>query len=1010
MKTVLCALEGEGQVVVHVFMRPVSAAVDVDGQMAATRAVYERLANLRRVVWRTLVAGTMQAVYVVRQRLHNNLYDRLSTRPFLSGNEKRWVVWQILEALREAHGRGVCHGDVKSENVVMTSWNLVYLADFAPFKPAYLAADDPAEYNFYFDTAGRQSCCVAPERFYESGSDVARRLAQGDEAGLQPAMDVFSAGCVIGEMLCDGNPLFSLGRLLQYRRGSESSEAVVGHIRDAEMARLVAHMIQRDPQARLSAGEYQEQWASSFPQVPPAAYMDTSTADERMAALEAETMDQGISAAAAEITAGVASAAARNCRWAAGRSAAIRVLRQSATAGALGLTGDADVVLPCLVALGSDASARVRAEAVAAVGAVVGGLRRLTPINANLFADYVGPHVQVLAADSSVAVRCAVAAAMGDISDAAGATEGALSEAPLRAAVARLSFDASAAVRHVLLCAFPQLHGRGVQTLAHVITYLNDRESWFLRAAFFDVVFAAAAQISRHAAREYVVPLVNLGDPEPFVVISALRALVRLVPQMTPAMRWDRLAEAHAACAKRRPLRRGAREFEAFVLKHASLPMAADHAQLALEIDHSREPEASGRGVDYQQSEDQGDEPSQTHGSTIPVKTVFLTPLRDPWAAAEEAGGAGVDSGAAAAFLRRKARELDPPQARGATGWRGSGTLVGEVAAHSAAVTCAAAVGAAQFVTGSADGTVRLADTAGRALATHTLGGRVTGLVSLGSCVVASAANGAIHVLQVHGKELRRVAATELAGGEYAVGVAAARGVVVAATTGSRVVFLRGRDLGVAGSVRLDARRGRATAVAARGSVAVVGTGRGWLHVIDVRFGVVVRTEGRGRWAVTALAMADSETAVVADAAGDVAVVDMRHRRWPVCVSARSPADVKAGHRARRQRVNCIVRAAPGFITGSNDALVRFCDPARPDRSFAVNAPAAPPYASLRLDGTVYYCENPAAPAAPASAVQRAVAANGARPAGPVTALALLPPPRALLVVGLQSGSIRLFA
>lgn len=35
-------------------------------------------------------------------------------------------------------------------------------------------------------------------------------------------MDVFSAGCVIVEILSDGEPLFDLPKLQKYRRGDES--------------------------------------------------------------------------------------------------------------------------------------------------------------------------------------------------------------------------------------------------------------------------------------------------------------------------------------------------------------------------------------------------------------------------------------------------------------------------------------------------------------------------------------------------------------------------------------------------------------------------------------------------------------------------------------------------------------------------------------------------------------------------------------------------------------------
>ncbi|KAG5456457.1 MAG: hypothetical protein BJ554DRAFT_3800, partial [Olpidium bornovanus] len=61
-----------------------------------------------------------------------------STRPFLNLIEKRWIAYQLLRGVADVHGKGVCHGDIKAENVLVTSWNWVYLTDFASFKPTYL--------------------------------------------------------------------------------------------------------------------------------------------------------------------------------------------------------------------------------------------------------------------------------------------------------------------------------------------------------------------------------------------------------------------------------------------------------------------------------------------------------------------------------------------------------------------------------------------------------------------------------------------------------------------------------------------------------------------------------------------------------------------------------------------------------------------------------------------------------------------------------------------------------
>ncbi|GLT98607.1 hypothetical protein SLE2022_161050 [Rubroshorea leprosula] len=59
--------------------------------------------------------------------------------------------------------QGICHGDIKCENVLVTSWNWLYLADFASFKLTYIPYDDPSDFSFFFHTGGRRLCYLAPE-------------------------------------------------------------------------------------------------------------------------------------------------------------------------------------------------------------------------------------------------------------------------------------------------------------------------------------------------------------------------------------------------------------------------------------------------------------------------------------------------------------------------------------------------------------------------------------------------------------------------------------------------------------------------------------------------------------------------------------------------------------------------------------------------------------------------------------------------------------------------------
>ncbi|CDY16223.1 BnaA09g29570D [Brassica napus] len=63
---------------------------------------------------------------------------------------------KLLLAVKQCHEKGICHGDIKCENVLVTSWNWLYLADFASFKPTYIPYDDPSDFSFFHDTRERR--------------------------------------------------------------------------------------------------------------------------------------------------------------------------------------------------------------------------------------------------------------------------------------------------------------------------------------------------------------------------------------------------------------------------------------------------------------------------------------------------------------------------------------------------------------------------------------------------------------------------------------------------------------------------------------------------------------------------------------------------------------------------------------------------------------------------------------------------------------------------------------
>jgi phosphoinositide-3-kinase regulatory subunit 4 len=80
-----------------------------------------------------------RSIILARPYIKDNLFHRLQTRPYLTRMEKKWIAFQLLIALKHIHNVHIAHGDLKIENILLTSYNWVLLSDFANFKPTFFA-------------------------------------------------------------------------------------------------------------------------------------------------------------------------------------------------------------------------------------------------------------------------------------------------------------------------------------------------------------------------------------------------------------------------------------------------------------------------------------------------------------------------------------------------------------------------------------------------------------------------------------------------------------------------------------------------------------------------------------------------------------------------------------------------------------------------------------------------------------------------------------------------------
>jgi phosphoinositide-3-kinase regulatory subunit 4 len=390
----------------------------------------------------TRALETENAVYLMRQFCHMSLHDRLSARPFLSDIERAWFAYQLLHAARDSHARGVEHGDIKCENVLVTSWGWCFLCDYASYKPAEIPADNPAAFTYFFDSDGRRRCCLAPERFSNEKTALTDNMLEESPTKLHPSADIFALGCTLAELYMDGKSLFDLSDALSYRRGEhDPAETLKSRVKNEQARAMISSMVAIDPSQRRSAHEYLVEYEDSslFPSYFTLLHAFSVKflnleANGRLAAVESELdgmlaailrSESGLSASAPNASdegivglalssgthkcPGVSLVAAHVCsamRGATNASArvlALKLLQKIATLATDHCT--LQLILPYCASMLQDQAASVRAAALRTMANILENVEELPKSDFGLFPEYIWPMLSNAAGDTESLVR-----------------------------------------------------------------------------------------------------------------------------------------------------------------------------------------------------------------------------------------------------------------------------------------------------------------------------------------------------------------------------------------------------------------------------------------------------------------------------------------------------------------------------------------------------------------------------------------------------------------------------
>ncbi|KAF8822923.1 PIK3R4 kinase-related protein (incomplete catalytic triad), partial [Cardiosporidium cionae] len=150
---------------------------------------------------------------LIRHYFSSSLFDRLHGRPFLSSIQLKWIAFQLIAGVCQLHSLCIPHGDLKTENVMLTSWLQAFLVDMTSFKPVYLPDWDTQAFTFFFESENRRKCYLAPERFYSGGLPQTNTKTTHHRF----SMDIFSMGCTLAELFLEGVDVLDLPQVLKMR-------------------------------------------------------------------------------------------------------------------------------------------------------------------------------------------------------------------------------------------------------------------------------------------------------------------------------------------------------------------------------------------------------------------------------------------------------------------------------------------------------------------------------------------------------------------------------------------------------------------------------------------------------------------------------------------------------------------------------------------------------------------------------------------------------------------------
>jgi len=134
--TIFGLLENEGPVVLKTYPLIYPKGSIASKKFQETKLILEdikkqlRFIEFPNVMPNQGLALQEDAAFLTHQYFPFNLRERLKSLQGITYQDKMWLSFQLLCAVHQFHSESIYHGDIKPQNIMITSWNWLFITYF----------------------------------------------------------------------------------------------------------------------------------------------------------------------------------------------------------------------------------------------------------------------------------------------------------------------------------------------------------------------------------------------------------------------------------------------------------------------------------------------------------------------------------------------------------------------------------------------------------------------------------------------------------------------------------------------------------------------------------------------------------------------------------------------------------------------------------------------------------------------------------------------------------------